>query len=104
MKRFVYLCAQMCLWLTITTTVFAHPGSGIVMDSRGNIFFTDLKQVWKVTPEGKKTVAVANVHSHESALTVKIIFTANIYGTKAKRPTSGGIACGACNAMANWLT
>jgi hypothetical protein len=25
-----------------------HPGVGIVQDSRGNVFFTDLKQVWKI--------------------------------------------------------
>jgi hypothetical protein len=26
-------------------TAQAHPGIGIVQDSRGNVFFTDLKQV-----------------------------------------------------------
>src|ERR1700752_659884 len=43
----------------------AHPGVGIVQDSRGNVFFTDLKQVWKITADGRKSVAVPNVHSHE---------------------------------------
>jgi hypothetical protein len=43
----------------------AHPGIGIVADSKGNIFFTDLAQVWRVSPDGKKTVAVPNVHTHE---------------------------------------
>lgn len=43
----------------------AHPGVGIVADSKGNIFFTDLSQVWLVSPDGKKTVAVPNVHTHE---------------------------------------
>jgi hypothetical protein len=43
----------------------AHPGIGFVMDSKGNFYFTDLKQIWKQTPDGEKNIAVANVHSHE---------------------------------------
>ena len=46
----------------------AHPGVGIVQDSRGNVYFTDLRQVWKVAPDGKTTVAVAEVHTHELCL------------------------------------
>jgi len=46
----------------------AHPGVGIVQDSRGNVFYTDLKQVWRIAPDGRKTVAVAHVHTHELAL------------------------------------
>ena len=42
----------------------AHPGIGIVKDSKGNIYYTDLKQVWKIT-NGNKTVVVPNVHTHE---------------------------------------
>ena len=44
---------------------FAHPGWGIVIDGKGNVFYTDLKQVWKVAPNGARTVAVGNVHAHE---------------------------------------
>lgn len=47
------------------TLLEAHPGIGIVENSKGEIFFTDLKQVWKITAEGKLTVAVAQVHTHE---------------------------------------
>jgi len=43
----------------------AHPGIGIVKDSKGNIFYTDLKHIWKISIDGKKTIAVPNVHSHE---------------------------------------
>src|SRR5262245_16007507 len=46
----------------------AHPGVGIVQDGRGNVFFTDLKQVWKIAPDGTKSVAVPNVHTHELCL------------------------------------
>ena len=42
----------------------AHPGIGIVKDSKGNIYYTDLKQVWKIT-NGHQTVVVPNVHTHE---------------------------------------
>src|SRR5262245_5755134 len=46
----------------------AHPGVGIVQDQRGNVYFTDLKQVWKIAPDGKKSIAVPNVHTHELCL------------------------------------
>ena len=32
----------------------AHPGVGIVMDRKGNVFYTDLTQVLKIDPSGKK--------------------------------------------------
>ncbi len=54
----------------------AHPGVGIVMDRRGNVFYTDLKQVWRISPDGRKTVAVANVHTHELCLDAQ----GNLYG------------------------
>jgi hypothetical protein len=54
----------------------AHPGVGIVADRHGNVFFTDLKQVWKITADGKQTVAVPGVHSHE--LCVDAAY--NLYG------------------------
>lgn len=59
-----------CLLLLglVGLTASAHPGIGIVQDSRGNIFYTDLKQVWKIAPDGKKSVAVAKVHTHELSL------------------------------------
>jgi hypothetical protein len=43
----------------------AHPGVGIVMDRQGNVFYTDLVNVWKIDPSGKKTLAVRGVHTHE---------------------------------------
>lgn len=51
--------------LAAAGSALAHPGWGIVVDSRGNVFYTDLAQVWKVEPSGKKSVAVAHVHTHE---------------------------------------
>lgn len=53
------------LFLAVTAGgALAHPGWGIVVDSRGNVFYTDLAQVWKVEPSGKRSVAVAHVHTH----------------------------------------
>lgn len=48
------------------TTAFAHPGVSIVMDSKGNVFYTDLIHVWKIDKTtNKKVIAVRNVHTHE---------------------------------------
>lgn len=51
--------------LQVPLLVKAHPGVGIVEDSRGNVYFTDLSQVWKISPNGKKSIAVPHVHTHE---------------------------------------
>jgi hypothetical protein len=61
MKKIVLL---LILFFSVTSGS-AHPGIGIVCDSKGNIYYTDLKQVWKITPDGKKSVVVPNVHTHE---------------------------------------
>lgn len=45
--------------------VAAHPGIGIVKDRKGNIYYTDLEQIWKIDRDGKKNIVVPNVHSHE---------------------------------------
>lgn len=43
----------------------AHPGIGLVMDSKGTIYYTDLVHVWKIIPEGERSIAVKDVHTHE---------------------------------------
>jgi hypothetical protein len=55
-------------FLWIIPPALCHPGVGIVQDSRGNVFYTDLRQVWKIAPDGTKAVAVPNVHTHELCL------------------------------------
>ncbi len=42
-----------------------HPGIGIVKDSKGNIYYTDLAKVWKISLDGRKAVVVNGVHTHE---------------------------------------
>jgi len=51
--------------LLSAATAMAHPGVGIVVDSRGNLFYTDLHQVWVIAPDGSRRIAVPNVHTHE---------------------------------------
>lgn len=60
MKPLLLLC---CLLAALHSA--AHPGVGIVHDSKGNIYYTDLRQVWKLTAAGTREVAVRNVHTHE---------------------------------------
>jgi len=43
----------------------AHPGWGLVVDTEGAVYYTDLKQVLRIGPEGGTTVAVPDVHTHE---------------------------------------
>jgi hypothetical protein len=52
------------LILLLPFIAFGHPGVGIVKDSKGNIFYTDLHQVWKIS-NGAKKIVVPNVHTHE---------------------------------------
>ena len=64
------------VWLLLAAPAFAHPGWGIVRDAEGNIYYTDLAQVWKVAPDGTRTVAVPDVHTHELHLDA----AGNLYG------------------------
>jgi len=51
-RRIVLFLASVtvCLW-----TASAHPGSGIVVDERGNVFFQDsvARTIWRINPDGK---------------------------------------------------
>ena len=58
LKKLIFII----IFLPIIT--HAHPGIGIVKDSKGNIYYSDLQRVWKISG-GKKTVVVPNVHTHE---------------------------------------
>lgn len=54
--------------LLIAGSLSAHPGTGIVIDARGTVFYTDLEHVWQILPDGRKSIAVADVHTHELML------------------------------------
>jgi hypothetical protein len=61
MKKFLVIGYS----LFVTISLNAHPGVGIVKDSKSNIYYTDLKQIWKISLDGTKTAVVTGVHSHE---------------------------------------
>jgi hypothetical protein len=51
-------------FLLLPFMAHAHPGVGIVMNSKGTIYYTDLEQVWQIV-NGARSVLVPNVHTHE---------------------------------------
>jgi len=71
------------LFLTIFTVlvnhIYSHPAWGIIVDSRKQIYFTDLVTVWKIDSEGKLSIfrtAVKDRHVHD----LSIDAGDNIYG------------------------
>jgi hypothetical protein len=70
MRRALYVL------LFAATAAYAHPPVGIVADRAGNIYYSDLKQVWRLAPDGRQTVVVPNVHTHELYLDP----AGNLYG------------------------
>jgi hypothetical protein len=49
----------------VATASMAHPAVSVVVDSRGNVFYSDLRQVWRIASNGATGIAVPNVHTHE---------------------------------------
>jgi hypothetical protein len=49
----------------IFTKISAHPPIAIVCDNKGNIYYSDLRSVWKVDQSGKRVAIVKDVHTHE---------------------------------------
>ena len=50
----VKILVSILLCVLLAINLFAHPGSGIVLDKEGNIYFTDTgKGVWKIDTQGK---------------------------------------------------
>jgi len=74
------------LVMTVTTTLAvcifmatdaqAHPAWGIVVDRQGQVYFSDLKTIWKIDAEGKLSVFRAGGHTHE----LNIDEAGNVYG------------------------
>lgn len=67
---------RLLLIALLALSAHAHPGVGIVIDSRGNLFYTDLEQVWRIAANGATGIAVPNVHTHELYLDAQD----NLYG------------------------
>src|ERR1044071_3205862 len=66
------------LWfvLLVAAGARAHPAVGIVRDRVGNVFYSDTARVWRINPQGVKSIAVDNVHTHELWLDAE----GNLYG------------------------
>jgi hypothetical protein len=45
--------------------VLGHPPVSVVLDSKGNAYYSDLNAVWQVAPNGAKRIVVPDVHTHE---------------------------------------
>jgi sugar lactone lactonase YvrE len=64
--------------LLLAAKVQAHPAWGIVVDRQGQVYFSDLKTVWKIDTQGKLSVfrAPDDRHTHE----LNIDDDGNVYG------------------------
>jgi len=51
--------------LSLAKVVTAHPPVSVVMDSRGFVYYSDLQNVWRISPTGTRTIAVIGVHTHQ---------------------------------------
>ena len=49
----------------VAVAVSAHPAVSVVFDSKGNLYYSDLTQVWRLAPNGALGVVVPRVHTHE---------------------------------------
>ena len=65
MSKRAALVAVLFLLVALPAVALAHPPVSVVMDKQGNVFYSDLSRVWMVRPDGQKSIAVPNVHSHE---------------------------------------
>lgn len=53
------------IFLQPAQSAVIHPPVSIVVDSQGRVFYSDLANVWMITPDGSKHIAVQNVHTHK---------------------------------------
>ncbi len=56
--------------------VRAHPAWGIAVDRQGQVYFSDLKTIWRIDTQGKLSVFRADGHTHE----LNVDEAGNIYG------------------------
>jgi hypothetical protein len=77
--RVFRLLAFVALFASSFVGARAHPATGIVLDGRGQIYFSDLETIWKLDARGQLSVfrpGVGGRHVHELA----IDDAGNIYG------------------------
>jgi len=49
----------------ITGSLDAQPPVSVVMDSRGFVYYSDLQNVWRISPTGSRTVVVIGVYTRQ---------------------------------------
>jgi streptogramin lyase len=64
----------------------AHPPVSVVMDSRGFVYYSDLQNVWRISPTGARTIAVIGVHTHQLYVDVQN----RLYGEDATNDDATG--------------
>ena len=64
-KRLIVAAALFAAGILIVPQAAAHPSVSLVVDSRGNVYFSDLQNVRVVRPDGTIEVVIAGVHTHE---------------------------------------
>ena len=48
------LLLALLLLVFAPATAFAHPAVGVVMDSRGIVYYSDLTNVWQIARDGTR--------------------------------------------------
>lgn len=64
MERFIQGVLLGAAVLLVAASALGHPGTGIAVDARGRVYFTNLKSVWRWEPGGRVTEIVPDVHTH----------------------------------------
>ena len=57
--------------LLLALPLLAHPSVSAVIDSGGSVYYSDLEHVWRVAPDGTKSVAVLRSGVDLRPLTVR---------------------------------
>jgi len=63
--RWSGLIAAMVLVGSADALLGDHPPVSVVMDSRGFVYYSDLQNVWRISPTGTRAIAVIGVHTHQ---------------------------------------
>lgn len=70
----IFAIVPMCVLLAVEAQ--AHPAWGITVDRQGQIYFSELKTIWKIDAQGQLSVFRADGHTHD----LNIDEAGNVYG------------------------
>jgi streptogramin lyase len=72
--------------LSAAGAAVAHPPVSVVMDGRGFVYYSDLQNVWRISPTGTRTLAVIGVHTHQLYVDAEN----RLYGEDARNDAATG--------------